>query len=201
MSHRVNRIGGAGAGVLAACVLVAAVCQSSSMPVAPGAAVPVLATAIVEGAKVDVCHRTEGDNPFLLTTVDDHAVASHLEHGDGHPGGPVPGQSGSLFATDCTVVTALVCPCSANMTEEQLVAVLDAELGSQQADCASSGTDVGVRGILGNTTELMAKGSEMSCTLRTSAANVSVASLSESALTLCAAQAVRIVPQLRACRD
>ena len=53
--------------------------------------------------KVDVCHRT-GNGTFILITVGAPAVPAHLDHGDGFPGGYVPGRTDfATFADDCTI--------------------------------------------------------------------------------------------------
>jgi hypothetical protein len=52
-------------------------------------------------AKVDVCHRTSGDNTFFLLSVAPSSVAAHMAHGDGKIGDPVPSQPGMGFGADC----------------------------------------------------------------------------------------------------
>jgi hypothetical protein len=51
-----------------------------------------------EGQKVTLCHRT-GAGFFVKIEVDKSAEPAHLAHGDGRPGGPVPGRSGSFTST------------------------------------------------------------------------------------------------------
>ncbi|MQA31941.1 MAG: hypothetical protein GEU82_19255 [Luteitalea sp.] len=151
--------------------------------------------------RVNICHRTNGDTPFILITVDDHALAGHVDHGDGYPGQPVPGQSGNVFGTDCQVVTALACPCWANLTEAQLVTILSTEFGVRQADCTGANNDVFARGIDGNSTEIAAMQTDMSCTLRTSTNNVSMTSLPASVFDVCLTQARKVIQQLSVCFD
>jgi hypothetical protein len=53
-------------------------------------------------AKVTLCHRT-GNGSFHSITVSVNAEPAHLAHGDGKPGGPVPGQPGKIFGPDCSI--------------------------------------------------------------------------------------------------
>jgi hypothetical protein len=85
------------------------------------------------------------------------------------------------------------------MTEAQLISVLNAEFGPQQADCA--GGEVYARGVNGNATEIAAIQTDMSCALRTSAVEISMTSLPAAVFGVCLAQAQRVVPELNACRD
>lgn len=52
-------------------------------------------------AKIDVCHRTSGNNTFILLSVAPGAVTAHMAHGDGKIGDPVPSQPGMRFGADC----------------------------------------------------------------------------------------------------
>lgn len=54
------------------------------------------------GQKVNLCHRT-GNGSFHLINVSIDAEPAHLAHGDGRPGGPVPGQAGKSFSASCSV--------------------------------------------------------------------------------------------------
>lgn len=51
--------------------------------------------------KTEVCHLDEDSNAFKLITIADPAFDAHLAHGDGVPGGAVPGQSGFVFDENC----------------------------------------------------------------------------------------------------
>jgi hypothetical protein len=62
-----------------------------------------------EGPKVQVCHRT-GNGSFHLISIGAPAEPAHLAHGDGKPGGPVPGQAGSVFGPTCAITTASAPP-------------------------------------------------------------------------------------------
>jgi hypothetical protein len=53
-----------------------------------------------EGQKVTLCHRT-GAGFFVKIEVDLSAEPAHLAHGDGKPGGPVPGRPGQVFTSTC----------------------------------------------------------------------------------------------------
>lgn len=204
MSHVARKTCCAAAGMMALSI-VAGGCETSPAATAPSgaqASISSLAAARrgVPAMSVDVCHRTQGVRPFIRITVDDSALQAHLDHGDGVPGQPVPGQPG-VFGSDCQVETAAQCPCWAGLTELQLVALLTSELGTQQADCATFGGEVFARGVNGNSTEFSAIQADMSCSLVTGAVHVSAASLPAAAFAACLSQAQQIVPQLSACND
>lgn len=55
-----------------------------------------------EGPKVTLCHRT-GNGSFHSITVSVNAEPAHMAHGDGKPGGSVPGQSGKTFGPTCSI--------------------------------------------------------------------------------------------------
>ena len=63
--------------------------------------VPVAASA--GASKVDVCH-ARGNGDYHLINVSDRALRGHLGHGDGVPGGEVPGMQGFVFGEDCELV-------------------------------------------------------------------------------------------------
>jgi hypothetical protein len=50
--------------------------------------------------KVDICHLDEYGT-YHLINVSGNAVPAHVAHGDGFPGGPVPGMPGYEFGEDC----------------------------------------------------------------------------------------------------
>lgn len=54
--------------------------------------------------KVDVCH-VDDDGIYKLISVSQKAQKAHTEHGDGSPGGTVPGTI-DTFADDCTIIPA-----------------------------------------------------------------------------------------------
>ena len=65
-----------------------------------------VAPSAAAGDKVDVCHKT-GNGSFHLINISANAVRKHLtQHGDGVPGGEVPGMSGFRFDADCGLVSA-----------------------------------------------------------------------------------------------
>jgi hypothetical protein len=55
-------------------------------------------------SKVDVCHRTEGARGFIPITVALPSVESHIAHGDGLVGDPVPGQTDLRFGPQCVTI-------------------------------------------------------------------------------------------------
>jgi len=63
------------------------------------------AAGLVRGEKTEVCHRSHlgpSDVPgWLLLSVGGKAAKAHLAHGDGVPGGPVPGVAGQTFDASC----------------------------------------------------------------------------------------------------
>jgi hypothetical protein len=58
--------------------------------------------------KTDVCHRT-GNGSFHVINVSVNAVPAHIAHGDGLPGGEVPGLPGSRFGANCGIVVVASC--------------------------------------------------------------------------------------------
>ncbi len=52
-----------------------------------------------------VCH-VDGQGEYRLIDVNEHAYASHVDHGDGAPGDPIPGVAGFVFGGDCEPVAA-----------------------------------------------------------------------------------------------
>ena len=55
-------------------------------------------------AKVAVCHYDDDAGAFRLIEVGAPALPAHVRHGDGVPGGAVPGQEGSTFDAACAPV-------------------------------------------------------------------------------------------------
>jgi hypothetical protein len=55
-----------------------------------------------EGQKVSLCHRT-GAGFYVLINVSIDAEPAHMAHGDGKPGGAVPGRPGQSFSAGCGV--------------------------------------------------------------------------------------------------
>jgi hypothetical protein len=51
--------------------------------------------------KVDVCHHAAGAGAFHLINISGNAFDKHLDHGDGQPGGVVPGMSDYDFTDSC----------------------------------------------------------------------------------------------------
>jgi hypothetical protein len=55
--------------------------------------------------KVDICHVT-GTGTYILINVSVNALPAHLAHGDGLPGGLVPGVGCKIFGADCSLEDA-----------------------------------------------------------------------------------------------
>ena len=63
--------------------------------------------------RVDVCH-VNGKGEYNKITVADAAFETHIAHGDGAVGDPVPGMDGYIFNENCQpeeVVSVAECPC------------------------------------------------------------------------------------------
>ena len=54
-----------------------------------------------KAAKVDVCH-LDDEGAYHLINVSGNALAAHLAHGDGQPGGDVTGSPGKKFSGSCS---------------------------------------------------------------------------------------------------
>jgi len=79
---------------------VAAACSGyETSPVSP-TSTALLATPLGQG-KTSLCHQTEGTNAFVLISVADPSLETHLAHGDLSPGNPVPGMPGFVFDGAC----------------------------------------------------------------------------------------------------
>jgi hypothetical protein len=94
----------AGAALLASAVLLTLACSGDpANPAAPSPAIISGDQAVMQ-PKVDICHRTEGANPWIPLSLVEAAVAAHLAHGDGLVGSAVPGMAGMKFGADCSLV-------------------------------------------------------------------------------------------------
>lgn len=90
---------------LSAMLMAAAACGGGATPTAPP---PVAANgplAVESAVKIDLCHVT-GNGAFRLINVSRSAEPAHRAHGDGEPGGAVPGMPGVVFDAECTPVAA-----------------------------------------------------------------------------------------------
>ena len=76
---------------------------SDVQPVAPRTLAADAARADKGQGKVDVCHHSEETNSYILISIAPPALSAHLAHGDGQPGGPVPGQPGWRFGPSCVL--------------------------------------------------------------------------------------------------
>jgi hypothetical protein len=87
------------------CVLTAACGTGPQNPTAPS---PNQARGdqAIAPAKVEICHRTEGTNAFVLLSVAQPAVEAHQAHGDGLVGAAIPGMPGMNFGADCAPVAS-----------------------------------------------------------------------------------------------
>jgi hypothetical protein len=81
------------------------------------AAMPVLSVG-AGGIKVDVCHY-EGNGTYHMINISENAFDTHVAHGDGSPGDPVPGMEGYKFDETCVPVPAgpTVTPGYSGLTE------------------------------------------------------------------------------------
>ena len=71
--------------------------------------------------KVDICHIDDA-GAWELINVNGNAQQAHVGHGDGLPGGDVPGQAGYAFDDSCTPVATAVCPCFDAQQVSEIVA-------------------------------------------------------------------------------
>lgn len=55
-----------------------------------------------QAQKTDVCHFDADSGTYHLINVSNNAVEAHVNHGDGFPGGAVPGMDGYVFGGDCS---------------------------------------------------------------------------------------------------
>ena len=98
------------AGVLAG-ALIAAACSDLQTPTAPRLIEPQalsggseMPNAEQAQPQVELCHLDFDTGTYGLIRVAERAVPAHLAHGDGGPGGPVPGREGVTFGPDCSLV-------------------------------------------------------------------------------------------------
>ena len=94
---------------LTSALIVAVACENGVNSVAPtrASSVPAVTSASsVSQGKIDICHRTQGSQKFMLLSVAASALDAHLAHGDGRVGDPVPGAPGSQFGPNCSAVMA-----------------------------------------------------------------------------------------------
>jgi endonuclease/exonuclease/phosphatase family metal-dependent hydrolase len=83
------------------------------LPTVIGVLLGLLVAPAVAGAapadKVEICHFNADNDPGapdwkLLEVKNNKAVEKHEAHGDGFPGGPVPGDDGFIFGADCELI-------------------------------------------------------------------------------------------------
>lgn len=53
--------------------------------------------------KINICHKEGGTGTFHLINVSENAKPAHMAHGDGLPGGLVPGTEDKKFSDECTI--------------------------------------------------------------------------------------------------
>lgn len=51
--------------------------------------------------KTSICHYDKTAGTWKLLSVSSQSVSQHMKHGDGLPGGAVPGQAGYVFDASC----------------------------------------------------------------------------------------------------
>jgi hypothetical protein len=61
-------------------------------------------------SQVEICH-LEGNGSYHLITISESNFSSHIAHGDGRVGDPVPGAPGFVFDDTCNLVS-IRCPCT-----------------------------------------------------------------------------------------
>lgn len=66
-------------------------------------ALTVTTTFAKPASKVNICHREDERGVYHLINVSENAQPAHMTHGDGIPGGNVPGMDYKKFANDCTI--------------------------------------------------------------------------------------------------
>ncbi len=59
--------------------------------------------------KIEVCHRL-GNGSFIKININGNAFNAHKAHGDGVPGGAVPGTDDLFFTAACKIATYVVSP-------------------------------------------------------------------------------------------
>jgi len=95
--------------------------------------------------KFGICH-LDDTGTYTLLSVGAPAVANHLAHGDGSPGGAVPGMDGYNFDESCTVVTS-----PTDLTPNVVEVTSSPAAGSYEASGATFGptpTEAGVGGLI-----------------------------------------------------
>ena len=94
---------------LASTLFVASACENAThSPLGPrsGNGITADRTGASRTSKVDICHRTNELNRYVLISIAAPALTSHRAHGDGAVGEPVPSLPGMVFNDRCAPVTA-----------------------------------------------------------------------------------------------
>jgi hypothetical protein len=98
---------------------------------------PVLAAQGGRANTALVCH-LRGHDRFALLSVSPSAVGAHLGHGDGLPGGAVPGMAGYVFDNSCAPqrqADLLTCPCWNTFSQNSLAVLVN---GLQVQACSAN---------------------------------------------------------------
>ncbi|HEX6162333.1 MAG TPA: hypothetical protein VFZ31_03130 [Vicinamibacterales bacterium] len=88
----------------------AAACTARPMESSSAAALITAPTAVAEtvsaaSASAQVCHAL-GNGSFALLSISANALPAHLRHGDGQPGGQVPGGT-AVFSNSCEAIASV----------------------------------------------------------------------------------------------
>ena len=93
--------------LFASALILAVACENGVNSLAPTSAssVPAVTGAYsLSQGKIDICHRTQDGQKFVLVSVAESALDAHMAHGDGRVGDLVPGAPGRRFGPDCSAV-------------------------------------------------------------------------------------------------
>ena len=81
----------------------------AALLVAGPALIPSTGVVMAQMAKVDICHQN-ADGQYVKISVAEAAYQTHVNHGDGSVGDPIPGLTGYEFDEDCLPQESQ-CPC------------------------------------------------------------------------------------------
>ena len=104
------------------------------------------AGATANPAKTDICHYSEEQDDYHLISVSDRSLPAHMAHGDGLPGGAVPGESDFLFDANCAQFSDYNGNGIPDVDEPQICVHVDGVLRVQNGTttCASSQGNIAI---------------------------------------------------------